>query len=219
MRYSDRNSCGSSTTQLRAVLSYSEPLPDTEKRRSRPNGASDCAKRACSSPGSASISTTTSRAAFAYHLARSLESAAPSLGRDALELLQASSLIPARNVVSSLLNAVSEIDAEAYLFLDDFHVVSDPRCHELMTLLLRYAPSNLHLVLISRVEPRFSLSRLRLDDELVEVDASLLKFTLQEMSDFLGEALSAGLASRRREAARRDGRLAGRPAAFSYLAN
>ena len=121
--------------------------------------------------------------AFAYHLARSLESAAPTLGRDAIELLQASSLIPARNVISSLLNAVSEADSETYLFLDDFHVVADPRCHELMTLLVRYAPSNLHLVLVSRTEPRFSLSRLRLDDELVEIDASLLKFTLQEMAE------------------------------------
>ena len=44
--------------------------------------------------------------AFAYHLARSLESASPTLGRDAIELLQASSLIPARNVISSLLNSV-----------------------------------------------------------------------------------------------------------------
>ena len=84
---------------------------------------------------------------------------------------------------------MSEIDSETYLFLDDFHVVADPRCHELMTLLVRYAPSNLHLVLVSRTEPRFSLSRLRLDDELVEIDASLLKFTLQETADFLGEAL------------------------------
>ena len=62
-----------------------------------------------------------------------------------------------------------------------------------MTLFLRYAPSNLHLVLVSRSEPRFSLSRLRLDDELVEVDASLLKFTLQETRDFLGEALFSRL--------------------------
>ncbi len=46
--------------------------------------------------------------AFAYHLARSLESASPALGRDAIELLRASSLIPARNVISSLLNSVSE---------------------------------------------------------------------------------------------------------------
>lgn len=130
---------------------------------------------------------------FAYHLARSLQGAAPTLGRDAIELLQTSSLIPARNVISAILNAVSEIDSETYLFLDDFHVVSDPRCHELMTLLVRYAPSSLHLVLISRTEPRFSLSRLRLEDELVEIDVALLKFTVQEMSDFLGEALLSRL--------------------------
>ncbi len=127
--------------------------------------------------------------AFAYHLARAIECAAPNLGRDAIGLLQASSLIPARNVISSLLNAVSEIDSETYVFLEDFHVVSDRRCHELVTLILRYAPSNLHLVLVSRSEPRFSLSRLRLDDQLAEVDVSLLKFTLKETGDFLGEAL------------------------------
>ena len=131
--------------------------------------------------------------AFAYHLVRAVESAAPSLGREAVELLQASSLIPARNVISSLLNAVSEIDGDLYLFLDDFHLIADPRCHELIRLLLRYAPSNLHLVLVSRIEPRFSLSRLRLDDEIVEVDAALLSFNLQETTDFLGEALSERL--------------------------
>ena len=88
---------------------------------------------------------------------------------------------------------MSEIDSETYLFLEDFHVVADQRCHALMTLILRYAPSNLHLVILSRSEPRFSLSRLRLDDELVEVDLSLLRFTLQETNDFLGDALSRRL--------------------------
>jgi LuxR family transcriptional regulator, maltose regulon positive regulatory protein len=127
--------------------------------------------------------------AFAYHLARAVERVAPNVGREAVELLQASSLIPARNVISSLLNAVSEIDGESYLFLDDFQMVTDRRCQDLVTQLLRYAPSNLHLVLISRAEPRFSLSRLRLDDEIAEIDAALLKFNLQETGHFLGEAL------------------------------
>ena len=127
--------------------------------------------------------------AFAYHLARAVESAAPGLGREAVELLQASSLIPARNVISSLLNAVPEIEGETYLFLDDFQILTDQRCHELTTLLLRYAPSNLHLVLISRAEPRFPLSRVRLDDEIVEIDAFLLQFNLQETRQFLGDVL------------------------------
>ena len=105
--------------------------------------------------------------ALAYHLARAFESAGSNLGHEAIELLKASNLMPARNVMSSLLNSASEVDSEIYLFLDDFHVVADVRCHELMKLLLRYAPSNLHLVLVSRTEPRFSLSRLRLEDEVI----------------------------------------------------
>lgn len=131
--------------------------------------------------------------ALAYHLARAFESAGSNLGHEAIELLKASNLMPARNVMSSLLNSASEVDSEIYLFLDDFHVVADVRCHELMKLLLRYAPSNLHLVLVSRTEPRFSLSRLRLEDELVEIDAAQLKFKLSEMEEFLGEALSTRL--------------------------
>jgi LuxR family maltose regulon positive regulatory protein len=131
--------------------------------------------------------------ALAYHLASAFESAGSNLGHEAIELLKASNLMPARNVMSSLLNSASEVDSEIYLFLDDFHVVADVRCHELMKLLLRYAPSNLHLVLVSRSEPRFSLSRLRLEDELVEIDAAQLKFKLSEMEEFLGEALSTRL--------------------------
>lgn len=131
--------------------------------------------------------------AFAYHIARAFENASSQLGQDAIELLKASNLMPARNIMSSLLNAASEVDSEVYLFLDDFHVVADARCHELVKMLLRYAPSNLHLVLVSRAEPRFSLSRLRLENELVEIDTVHLKFKIEEMDDFLGEHLAASL--------------------------
>ena len=128
--------------------------------------------------------------AFAYNVVRAVEIAAPNLSREAVELLQAASLIPAQNVVSSLLNAVSEIDGDLYLFLDDFHLITDARCHDLIRLVLRYAPSNLHLVLVSRMEPRFPLSQVRLDDEILEINAALLRFNLRETTDFLGEALT-----------------------------
>ena len=131
--------------------------------------------------------------AFAYNLVSAVEIAAPNLSREAVELLQAASLIPARNIISSLLNAVSEIDGDLYLFLDDFHLIADARCHDLIRLVLRYGPSNLHMVLVSRIEPRFPLSRVRLDDEILELNAALLRFNLQETTDFLGEALTERL--------------------------
>lgn len=136
--------------------------------------------------------------AFAYHLAMAVERASTDLGNGAIELLQGSGLIPPRNVVSALVNAATESDHELFVLLDDFHVLTDRRCHDLIDFLLRYAPSNFHLVILTRSEPRLPLSRLRLEDEITEIDASLLHFDLSETQQLLGsdlcKLLSAGVA-------------------------
>ena len=131
--------------------------------------------------------------AFAYHVAKAIQRADPDLGQEAIELLEVSSLIPPRNVVSTLVNAASESDSEIYLILDDFHLVTDSRCHELMSFLLRYAPSNFHLVILSRSEPRIALTKLQLAEDIAEIDASMLCFSLEETTQFLGSDLSASL--------------------------
>ena len=131
--------------------------------------------------------------AFAYHVAKAIQRADPHLGQDAIELLEISSLIPPRNVVSAIVNAASESDAEIYLVLDDFHLVTDARCHELMSFLLRYAPSNFHLVILSRSEPRIALTKLQLAEDIAEIDASMLCFSRDETAQFLGSNLSASL--------------------------
>jgi LuxR family maltose regulon positive regulatory protein len=131
--------------------------------------------------------------AFAYHVAKALQRTEPDLGQEAIELLEVSSLIPPRNVISALVNAASESDSEIYLVLDDFHLVTDGRCHELMSFLLRYAPSNFHLVILSRSEPRFALTKLQLAEDIAEIDASMLCFSRDETAQFLGSDLSASL--------------------------
>jgi LuxR family maltose regulon positive regulatory protein len=130
---------------------------------------------------------------FAYHLARTIERASEILGRGALELLEASSLIPPQNVISALVNSASEIESDIFVLLDDYHVVNDHRCHELIDFLLRHAPSNLHLVMLTRMEPRLPLSRLRLEEAVAEIDASLLHFDLSETRQFLGSDLCDSL--------------------------
>lgn len=124
--------------------------------------------------------------AFAYHIARTLHRAAPELGQPAIDLLAETKLIASRNVASATLNAVAESDDEIYLFLDDYHLVSDGRSLELTAFFLRYAPSNFHLVIMSRTEPPLPLSKLRLSDDVAEIDVASLRFTLEETNQFLG---------------------------------
>jgi len=131
--------------------------------------------------------------AFAYHVARTLHRAAPELGQSAIDLLAEANLIAARSVASATINAVAESDDEIYLFLDDYHLITDTRPHEITALLLRYAPSNFHLVVMSRSEPALPLSRLRLTDDVTELDVASLRFTMAETRDFLRAELAPRL--------------------------
>jgi LuxR family maltose regulon positive regulatory protein len=132
--------------------------------------------------------------AFAYHITKTIQRAAPALAESAIGLLTETKLIAPRNVLSATINAVAESDDEVYLFLDDYHAITDSRSHELTAYLLRYAPSNFHLVIMSRTEPPLPISRLRLMEELAEIDVTSLRFTLDETRQFLSAEQAPHLA-------------------------
>ena len=62
-----------------------------------------------------------------------------------------------------------------------------------MAYLLNHMPSQLHLVLTTRHDPGFPLSRLRAQGQMTEVRADELRFTLAETSDFLQRAMGLSL--------------------------
>lgn len=133
---------------------------------------------------------------LASHIASAFEKASPDLVRDAVSFAKASSLAPARNLVSLIANAACDTDEEIYLFLDEFQAISDPACHDHISQLLRYTLSNFHVVLISRAEPRLSVSKLRLEEQYAEIVTSDLLFDARETAQFLGTELAQKLGRR-----------------------
>jgi LuxR family transcriptional regulator, maltose regulon positive regulatory protein len=85
-------------------------------------------------------------------------------------------LLHPHTIVSMLINDLADIDNEVFLFLDDYHLVTDPTIRGAVSFLLRYARSHFHLVLITRLEPPLSLGRLLAKNRLLEVDVSVLRF-------------------------------------------
>ena len=75
-----------------------------------------------------------------------------------------------------LINDLADIDNEVFLFLDDYHLVTDPAIRRVVSFLLRHAPSHLHLVLTTRLEPPLLLGGLLAKNQSLEVDASVLRF-------------------------------------------
>ena len=101
---------------------------------------------------------------------------APRLGEAQIGLMLEISLVHPHTIVSMLINDLADVDNEVFLFLDDYHLVTDPAIRRVVSFLLRHVPSHLHLVLTTRLEPPLSLGGLLAKNRLLEVDASVLRF-------------------------------------------
>ena len=123
-----------------------------------------------------------------------LQTVAPGVGAGALPLLQ-SAQAPIETVLATLLNELSAVPNEIHLVLDDYHLVDGPDVEAGMAFLLEHLPPHMHLVISTRADPALPLARLRARGELVEVRAADLRFTLDEVTDYLNEVVGLDLAA------------------------
>jgi ATP/maltotriose-dependent transcriptional regulator MalT len=132
------------------------------------------------------------------------------LGADALAILQ-SRQAPLTTVLAVLINALAVLPAPVALVLDDYHAITAPAIHQSLAFLLEHQPSQLRLVIISRVDPPLPLMRLRARGELTEVRAADLGFTTDEVETFFNQLLGLHLATEEVAAlaARTEGWIAG----------
>lgn len=121
---------------------------------------------------------------FLRYVIGALQSAQPTLGQEALTLLQLLQPALVEEVLTVLLNDLATTDQKLILVLDDYHVIEAPAIHQALTFLLERLPPQLHLVLTSRVNPPLPLARLRGRGELTELRAADLRFTPAETDAF-----------------------------------
>jgi LuxR family maltose regulon positive regulatory protein len=87
--------------------------------------------------------------------------------------------------VLPLINDLAAVEQPILLALDDYHVITAAPVQEAMVFLLRRAPPNLHLVVLTRADPPFPLPRLRVRERMTEIRDRDLRFTPEEMTAFL----------------------------------
>ena len=88
-------------------------------------------------------------------------------------------------LVHALINDLVAVERPILLALDDYHVIAAGPVQEAMVFLLRRAPPNLHLVVLTRADPPFPLPRLRVRERVTEIRDRDLRFAPQEMTAFL----------------------------------
>ncbi|HLV97971.1 MAG TPA: LuxR C-terminal-related transcriptional regulator [Ktedonobacterales bacterium] len=120
----------------------------------------------------------------------------PGFGTEALELLRAHRLPPFKPLemmLTALLNELSQLERPGILILDDLHVITSPPVAETLSFFLDHLPFSLHLVLLVRGDPHFSVARLRARNELLDIFPPHLSFSLDEARTFFEQELPFSL--------------------------
>jgi len=79
-----------------------------------------------------------------------------------------------------------EVEGPLHIVLDDYHEsANSPALNAAADYLLASVPSDVHFVVLTRYEPAFQLSRLRLAEEVAVVDRDALRFSARQAAAFL----------------------------------
>lgn len=109
----------------------------------------------------------------------------PDNGPFRLDLLLGSNLPDINDIVPVFLNAAADQPDHTVFVLDDYHLIQDQAIHDILTYLLDHLPPTLHVILAGRSEPPLPLARYRARNEMLELHAEDLQFSLSETVSFI----------------------------------
>jgi LuxR family maltose regulon positive regulatory protein len=114
-------------------------------------------------------------------------------GERVLAMLRSPQPPPSGDVLTAMINAFTDTPGRVVLILDDYHAIESTAVDDVLLFTLDHQPPGMHLVLVTRVDPQLPLARLRAQDQLTELRASDLRFTLSEAAEFLNRVMGLGL--------------------------
>lgn len=99
----------------------------------------------------------------------------------------------AAELAASLSRGLAAHGSGLVIALDDYHFIFDKQIHRFVDYLVRHLPPPAQLLLTTRFDPPFALAQLRVRDQISEVRAQQLAFSLEEAGAFLRETVSPEL--------------------------
>ena len=118
------------------------------------------------------------------YVATAVDRVRSGLGRGALRRLGVAGG-PVEVAIDELMNGIASLGGKLVVVLDDLHVVISEECLSSIDYALGHLPPNVHVVLLTRVDPGLRLARLRAAGAVVEVRGAELAFAPVEARELL----------------------------------
>jgi len=122
-----------------------------------------------------------------------IQSVYNNMGAEAIKLMESNSSPSFETIAAHIINDLYEIQEHFYIIFDDYHLIENQQINQLISFLLQNLPDNIHLVLITRSDPSFPLSRLRSQQLVNDIRLSHLCFNSQDVYDFFKKSLQINL--------------------------
>jgi serine/threonine-protein kinase PknK len=124
---------------------------------------------------------------FLAHLIELIRRARPGLAASLGQVLDEHGDDAARYVLTTFIDEIHEKDDRMALIIDDWHRVSDPRTTAALGFLLEHGCHHLQIIVTSWSRAGLPVSKLRMRDELVEIDSDSLRFDIDEARSLLND--------------------------------
>ena len=125
---------------------------------------------------------------FWTYVVAAITEALPSVGTGLETLIRSQGGLRNR-LIPRLLNRLCEEQADLVLVLDDYHLIRDPKCHELVSFLMENLPESSQLVIVTRADPPLNVAKLRVENRLFEVRGEQLRFMPREAEELFKNVL------------------------------
>lgn len=139
---------------------------------------------------------------FLGYLLTALQEIIPGVGDSALALLRSPQLPSVDSVLIPILNEIAALSDHGalhsccyLLVLDDYHVINAQAVHDFLIFFVDHLPRSVHLAICSRADVPWSLSRLRAGGQITELRSADLRFSTEEVSEFLNRVMQLNLSA------------------------
>ncbi|MDG3015623.1 protein kinase domain-containing protein [Speluncibacter jeojiensis] len=122
---------------------------------------------------------------FLVHLIEAIRAVRPQLAGELEAVLEQHGDDAVREVISALIDEVEETGERLTVVIDDWQLVDSDATAAALEFLLDNSHDRLRLVVVGRSRSRLPLGRMRVRDDLVEIDAQELRFDDAEAREFL----------------------------------
>src|SRR5271155_922289 len=124
---------------------------------------------------------------FLAHLLESIRRVRPALAESLGPVLEEHGDDAGRYVLTSLIDEIHESDDRIAVVIDDWHHVSDSQTSAALGFLLDNGCHHLQIIVTSWSRAGLPLGRLRIRDELIEIDSGALRFDTDEAASLLND--------------------------------